>query len=89
LSFKNVIVQFVKEWNIDKNGYQTMELDNATGEGYYITNGKVMNITWKKDESTRIMRYYDENGDELTINPGKTYIAIFPNNRVNDVAIES
>lgn len=89
LSFKNVIVQFVKEWDIDKNGYQTMELDKATGEGYYITNGKVMNITWKKNESTRIMRYYDENGDELTINPGKTYIAIFPNNRVKDVAIES
>lgn len=89
LSYKNVIVQFVKEWDIDKNGYQTMELDNATGEGYYITNGKVMNITWKKDESTRIMRYYDENGDEITMNPGKTYIAIFPNNRVKDVVIES
>lgn len=89
LSYKNVIVQFVKEWDIDKNGYQTMELDNATGEGYYITNGKVMNITWEKDESTRIMRYYDENGDELTMNPGKTYIAIFPNNRVKDVVIES
>jgi hypothetical protein len=89
LSFKNVIVQFVKEWDIDKNGYQTMELDKAAGEGYYITNGRVVNITWKKDEGTRIMRYYDEHGGELTINPGKTYIAIFPNHRTKDVVIES
>lgn len=88
LSFKNVIVQFVKEWDIDKNGYQTMKLDIATGEGYYITNGKVINITWEKNESTKIMRYYDTNGNELTINPGKTYIAIFPNDRVKDVVID-
>lgn len=88
LSFKNVIVQFVKEWDIDKNGYQTMELENASGAGYYITNGKVTNITWKKNESTRIMRYYNEKGEELTINPGKTYIAIFPKQRVEDVVLE-
>lgn len=88
LHFKNMIVQFVKEWDIDKNGYQTMELDQASGAGYYITNGKMIQITWKKDESTRIMRYYDEKGDELTINPGKTYIAIFPNHRVKDVILE-
>ena len=29
LAFKNVIIQFVKEWNIDKNGYQTMEIEKA------------------------------------------------------------
>ena len=51
LTFKNIIVQFVKEWNIDKNGYQTMDLENAQGTGYYITNGKMEPITWKKNES--------------------------------------
>ena len=88
LAFKNIIVQFVKEWNIDKNGYQTMDIEEAEGTGYYITNGKKIDITWKKNENNRWMRYYDSTGVELTINPGKTYIAIFPNNLTKDVVIE-
>lgn len=88
LSFKNIIVQFVKEWNIDKNGYQTMDLENASGTGYYITNSKAVEITWKKNEKNRFMRYYDAAGNELTINPGKTYIAVFPVKRTKDVIFE-
>ena len=88
LTFKNIIIQFVKEWNIDKNGYQTMDIENASGTGYYITNGKVVPITWKKKESDSWMRYYDEKGNELTINPGKTYITLFPKDRPEDVTIE-
>lgn len=88
LTFKNIIVQFVKEWDIDRNDYQTMELKDAGGSGYYITNGRMVPITWKKNEKNRWMRYYDEAGNELTINPGKTYIAIFPDNRVKEVVVE-
>lgn len=87
LTFKNILVQFVKEWNIDKNGYQTMDIENAQGKGYYITNGRKTDITWKKNESSKKMRYYDAEGKELTINPGKTYIAVFPDNRVQDVVL--
>ncbi|MFU0828046.1 MAG: DUF3048 domain-containing protein [Lachnoclostridium sp.] len=87
LTFKNIIIQFVKEWNIDKNGYQTMDIENASGTGYYITNGEKVDITWTKNESTRKMRYYDGKGNELTINPGKTFIALFPDNRVQDVVL--
>lgn len=89
LNFKNIIIQFVKEWDIDKNDYQTMDLEDASGKGYYITNGKKMDITWKKNESTRKMRYYDASGNELTINAGKTYIALFPNDRTADVVLSA
>ena len=88
LSYKNLIVQFVKEWNIDKNGYQTMDIEDASGEGYYFTNGSYVPIQWKKNESTRFMRYYTQSGEELTINPGTTYIAVFPDNRISNVVIE-
>ncbi len=88
LAFKNIIVQFVKEWNIDKNGYQTMDIEDAQGSGYYITNGKKIDISWKKNEKKKWMRYYDASGVELIINPGKTYIAVFPNNSTKDVVIE-
>ena len=64
-----------------------MDLENAEGKGYYITNGKKTDITWKKNESTRKMRYYDAKGNELTINTGKTYIALFPNDRTEDVVL--
>lgn len=85
LKFKNIIIQFVKEWDIDKNGYQTMDIEKAEGKGYYVTNGKMVPITWKKDESKRFMRYYDKNLQELTLNQGKTYIAVFPNHRTEQV----
>lgn len=89
LTFKNIIVQFVKEWNIDKNGYQTMDIENAQGKGYYITNGEKIDITWKKNESSKKMRYYDTNGKELTINSGKTYIALFPDIHEENVILDS
>lgn len=81
LSFKNVIIQLVKETNIDKNGYQHLYLHKRKGEGYYITNGKRMKIKWRKNEEKGTMCYYDESGNVLTINPGKTYIAAYPTSR--------
>mgnify|MGYP000926515662 FL=1 len=83
LTFKNVIIQLVKEWNIDKKGYQTMDIENSSGTGYYITNGKMEEITWKKNESTKKMHYYDSKGEVLSINPGKTFISIYPTSKVD------
>ncbi|MCH5252164.1 MAG: DUF3048 domain-containing protein [Lachnospiraceae bacterium] len=81
LAFKNVLIQFVRESNIDRNGYQTMELGNVNGKGYYYTNGKEIPITWERSESANTMVYRDKSGNTLKINPGKTYIAVYPNNR--------
>lgn len=81
LKFKNVIIQLVDESNIDSNGYQTMSLNNASGNGYYYTNGRRIKITWKRKESSNTMVYYDETGNVLTVNPGKTYIAVYPKSR--------
>ncbi|MDE7298263.1 MAG: DUF3048 C-terminal domain-containing protein, partial [Lachnospiraceae bacterium] len=88
LAFKNVIIQLVEERNIDKNGYQTMEIEKAEGTGWYYTNGTMQPVTWKKDESKRFMRYYDADGELLVINPGKTYIAVFPLHREKYITVE-
>ena len=88
LNFKNVIVQLVKESNIDHNGYQTMEITNDSRKGYYFTNGKYQKITWEREEDSNTMVYYDANGDVLTMNPGKTYIAVFPKNRNKLITIK-
>lgn len=89
LKYKNIIVQFVKQWTLDKKGYQSMDIENSAGTGYYITNGKWMEITWKRTESKKDMRYYHSNGEELMLNPGKTYIAVFPENRKKEIKIQS
>ncbi|WP_026835875.1 DUF3048 domain-containing protein [Eubacterium xylanophilum] len=88
LQFKNVIIQLVKEKNIDKNGYQHLSLHRAHGKGYYISNGKCTKITWRKSEEDGEMCYYNEDGDKLTINPGKTYIAAYPKNRAKLIKLK-
>lgn len=88
LAFKNVIVQFVKEWDIDRNDYQTMDIEDANGSGYYITNGKMTEITWVKKEADRTMSYYDKDGNQLRINPGKTFISLFPVDNKDNVVLQ-
>ncbi len=41
----------------------------------FITNGKVVQVTWKKDsEISGPTKYYYEDGTEIVLNQGKTYI---------------
>lgn len=87
LAYKNVIIQLAKEWDIDKNGYQTMEL-NGEGKGYYASLGSYIPITWKKDEGASLTTYYDENGNEIKLNLGKTWVAIFPMERSSHVTFQ-
>ena len=47
-------------------------------DGYYITNGKAIPITWSKEDELTPTRYYDMNGDMITLNTGTTYVALIP-----------
>ena len=48
---------------------------DGTGAGLFITNGKVVQVTWKKDsEISGPTKYYYEDGMEIVLNQGKTYI---------------
>ncbi|MDD6208822.1 MAG: DUF3048 domain-containing protein [Clostridiales bacterium] len=85
LKFKNLIIQYVNEWTLDDKGYQTMDIENSSGKGYYITNGTATKITWEKNEKKKSMHYRTEDGKLLTVNPGKTYIAIFPDRSSSEV----
>ncbi len=81
LTFTNVIIQIVHEWDKDHNDYQDMDLTDTSGKGYYISMGRCVPITWKKTESTGFMMYYGPDGEVLSINPGKTFISVFPDFR--------
>lgn len=74
---KNIIVYKVKYNSIDSYGRQ--DIDNiGKGDGYFITNGVAIPITWEKKsrESQTIYRYKD--GTEITVNDGNTWIHIVP-----------
>ncbi|MGN0341579.1 MAG: DUF3048 domain-containing protein [Roseburia sp.] len=79
LKFKNILIQYADSKVLDENrGY----LDVTTvgsGTGKYITNGKSIDITWKRDSENDITRYYDEDGKEITLNQGKTNVCVVLN----------
>ncbi len=87
LTFKNIIVQYAKHAP-KSNEYITIELDDAEGDGYYITNGVAIPIVWKRNETPNECHYYDLEGNELSINVGKTYIAIYPDDYRGGVIFE-
>ena len=79
LTVKNIIVYSIKYSGIsgDDKGRQT--IDNiGEGNGYYISNGYAVPITWSKKtrKSQTIYRY--NNGQEITVNDGNTFIQIVP-----------
>lgn len=47
---------------------------HGTNEAYVFTNGKVIKGTWSRDTERDITRYFDENGNEIVFNQGKTWI---------------
>ena len=87
LKFKNIIIMAVEEKTIDKDGRQDMSIKNNTGDGWYISCGKMVKIKWKKNESDSSMQFQDLEGNLLSINAGKTYIGVIPLERVSDLKI--
>lgn len=79
LSFTNV---FVLETDIsvrDDIGHKEIDWDGAADSvGYYVSNGGVQKIHWAKETNNEnsYLRFYDEAGQELSINRGKSYIAL-------------
>lgn len=90
LKFKNIFIQFVNEYDKDHNGYQTMDLMSSSGEAYYITNGKGIKIYWaKKGVADKTKFFYDKaHTEEVLVNTGKTYYAVFPVNRKEMIAFK-
>ena len=78
---KNIIVYGVDYTNYTSHGYNGyVKMDNTgTGEGYYITNGYSIPITWTKEsKNTKTTYRIKQTGEELVLNDGNTYIQIYP-----------
>lgn len=76
LAFKNVLVQFAYYEVRDQKGYLAFQVHDTTRDGYYFTNGKAIHVTWEKSTDYGPTKYYDDAGNEVEINTGKTMICI-------------
>ena len=89
LAVKNIILQNCKSSLKDsKNG--TLDIDYLSGgSGMYITNGKAVPITWKRASANDITHYYTQDGQEIILNPGKTWVEIVENSRASQNKISA
>lgn len=78
VSFKNVLIQDCSFTQYDEHGYMIYNCIQSGESGYYCTNGRAIPITWSKASEGGITKYYDESGNEITLNTGKTYITLVP-----------
>lgn len=88
LAFTNVIIQCASHTQYDANGYMQFNILNSTGEGYYITGGKAIPVTWSKGHDMDPTKFYDKDGNEITLNTGKTYIALVSDTRWSELVLE-
>lgn len=74
---KNIIIIPMKNYSYDSYGRQKLE-NIGSGEGYFITNGYAVPITWEKESRTKQTVYRYKNGKEIKVNDGNTWIQIQP-----------
>ncbi|MBO4458019.1 MAG: DUF3048 domain-containing protein [Butyrivibrio sp.] len=76
LAFTNVIIQRTYHEVRDDNGYLAYQMRDTTQDGYFITKGKMIHITWEKKDDYTPTAYFDDKGEEITLNTGKTMIFV-------------
>lgn len=80
-STKNIIISYVKNSSITNDTSGRQNLHNVgSGNGYYITNGIAVPITWEKSSRSAQTVYKYKNGKEIVVNDGNTFIQIAPLN---------
>lgn len=88
-TFKNVILQSCSFVQLDSNGYLTYNVVGSGTDGYYITNGEAIPITWSKDSETSLTIFKNKlTGEPITLNTGKTYIALVPSDSWSQLTLK-
>ncbi|MCD7981581.1 MAG: DUF3048 domain-containing protein [Clostridiales bacterium] len=76
LTVKNILIQ-VCDWSVANSDTGYLDVETVgSGTGYYITNGKAIPVTWSKESQTAATKYFDADGNEITMNQGKTWVCI-------------
>ena len=80
IAVTNVLILHVTYINTgDSYGHLHIQFDE--GKGWYASGGYIEPITWTKAGRDEPLRYFTEDGEELEMNRGKTYVNFLPTNR--------
>ena len=79
---KNIIITFCNNYTLsDSENKGRQGLKNiGTFDGYYITNGRAIQIQCIKNSREEKTIYQDMNGNEIQVNDGNTFVNICPTN---------
>lgn len=82
-TFKNIITYQVENTMIAGDYKGRQNLNNiGSGEGYYISEGKAVKITWSKSSrEAKTVYKLKSTGEELKVNDGNTFIQVQPLNQ--------
>lgn len=78
MAFDNIFVK-ICEYDHHHGGesaYLRVYVSDGPGDGYYITHGKMIHVTWTKDSDYSPNVYVDDNGNPVDVNVGKTMVFI-------------
>ena len=78
---KNIIIYGINYSGYCDHGYCAyVKIDNVgSGEGYYVSDGYSIPITWSKSgKNEKTIYKVKATGEELKVNDGNTYIQIYP-----------
>ena len=78
LAFTNLLIQNARYVKFDDNGYMMFHSIDYNRDGWYVTKGKAIPVTWSKEDELSPTHYYDLDGNEIVLNTGKTYVALVP-----------
>ena len=87
IAVKNLIIQYCPAAYYASTEYRNINVQADTW-GYYISNGQAEDITCEKDGEFGVTHYYDASGNEIVLNPGKTWICICTTNDMQPAKIE-
>jgi hypothetical protein len=86
IAVKNIILQYAAIGNYATTDYLDINVHDDS-YGFYITNGKAIPVTVKKDGEFGLTKFFDQQGKEITLNTGKTWICIIDSRKFYDTVI--
>ena len=81
VTVQNVIVQYVKETDINDGATHQLIGMIGSGQAEFFVDGKHMTGTWSKEERHSATIYKLDDGSDLVLKPGNTWIAIQRNTK--------
>ena len=79
LAFTNVLILKTGVSNIPGDAYGRIRVaTTGSGTGYFICGGRYVEIRWSREDLTSQFQYTLEDGSELVLGRGRTYICVVP-----------